>query len=620
MSKSAKTSEQSATSQRAAAHGNAAKQPLHAAGPADAIHESPRMTAQRQRAMAAFGETAQRVEDEEPLQGKFEAAQRVEEEEPLQGKFETAQRVEEEEPLQGKFEAAQRVEEEEPLQGKFEPAQRVEEEEPLQGRFETAQRMEEEEPLQGKFDAAQRMEEEEPLQGKFEPAQRVEEEEPLQGKFDTAQRVEEEEPLQAKETGAPANKTGMPDDLKTGIESMSGMDLSDVKVHRNSGKAAELQAHAYAQGNDIHVAPGQEKHLPHEAWHVVQQRQGRVKPTMQLQGVAVNDDAGLEQEADVMGAKALQRVATNTDHARGISHGSQGLPVAQRLLRTHKIKNDDGKLVQEITGDDFLVKYGQLMAGDTSVLVDGDPVGETGLKKTLLEDEVAGGALSTDFVESIMGRDSWLPNDEQLQQSLVDYVRSENTHLPEVGSEEGDEDETNEQYMRALDFGTDYAEHVKQWISDTADLDGATTVAEVDEIAEAVPAVWRFEIPSLVYEQTRTRYYGPDVAPAYVAPFKKMIGDTNSNAITSYEFVEKYGSEAAGTLGAEFKVAAPAEMVGKYNDKAVLHTHYATEDSPPNYGHTKPYEQRFAKGFGYTMVKTSAIKAVDDSSKTYDEL
>lgn len=35
----------------------------------------------------------------------------------------------------------------------------------------------------------------------------------------------------------------------------------------------------YSQGTDIHIGPGQEKHLPHEAWHVVQQKQGRVKPT-----------------------------------------------------------------------------------------------------------------------------------------------------------------------------------------------------------------------------------------------------------------------------------------------------------------------------------------------------
>ena len=103
-----------------------------------------------------------------------------------------------------------------------------------------------------------------------------------------------------------ANNTGLPDNLKSGMENLSGMSLDDVKVHRNSDKPAQLQAHAYAQGTNIHLGPGQEKHLPHEAWHVVQQKQGRVKATMQMKGkVNVNDDAGLEKEADVMGAKAL---------------------------------------------------------------------------------------------------------------------------------------------------------------------------------------------------------------------------------------------------------------------------------------------------------------------------
>lgn len=103
----------------------------------------------------------------------------------------------------------------------------------------------------------------------------------------------------------PKNETGMPDQLKAGLESLSGMDLGDVNVNYNSSEPAQLQAHAFAQGNEIHIAPGQEKHLGHEGWHVVQQRQGRVQPTTQLKSaVAVNDDPGLEHEADVMGAKA----------------------------------------------------------------------------------------------------------------------------------------------------------------------------------------------------------------------------------------------------------------------------------------------------------------------------
>ena len=83
------------------------------------------------------------------------------------------------------------------------------------------------------------------------------------------------------------------------------MSLDNVKVHYNSSRPAQLNALAYARGNEIHLAPGQEKHLPHEAWHVVQQAQGRVKPTMQMKGAAINDDAGLEREADAMGARAV---------------------------------------------------------------------------------------------------------------------------------------------------------------------------------------------------------------------------------------------------------------------------------------------------------------------------
>ena len=108
-------------------------------------------------------------------------------------------------------------------------------------------------------------------------------------------------PVQLKKNGG-----GLPEQLKSGIESLSGVDMSDVKVHYGSPQPAQLQAHAYAQGQNIHLAPGQEQHLPHEAWHVVQQKQGRVQPTMQMKGVSVNDSNALESEADRMGQRALR--------------------------------------------------------------------------------------------------------------------------------------------------------------------------------------------------------------------------------------------------------------------------------------------------------------------------
>jgi hypothetical protein len=120
------------------------------------------------------------------------------------------------------------------------------------------------------------------------------------------QRMQESAVPEAAAPGASAggNRTGLPDGLKTGVESLSGMSLDDVKVHYNSSKPKSLDALAYAQGSDIHVGPGQEKHLPHEAWHVVQQKQGRVSPTMQLKQFGINDSPSLEKEADRMGDKA----------------------------------------------------------------------------------------------------------------------------------------------------------------------------------------------------------------------------------------------------------------------------------------------------------------------------
>jgi hypothetical protein len=157
--------------------------------------------------------------------------------------------------------------------------------------------------LQGLFGSAAQLKgaEDDTLQGRFNAAQRTEEDEPTQRKtpsLDAAQR---------REATPKPNNTGLPGNLKAGIESLSGLSMNHVKVHYNSSMPAQINALAYAQGGDIHLAPGQERHLPHEAWHVVQQAQGRVKPTMQMAGgVAVNDDRGLEREADAMGASAMR--------------------------------------------------------------------------------------------------------------------------------------------------------------------------------------------------------------------------------------------------------------------------------------------------------------------------
>ena len=176
-------------------------------------------------------------------------------------------------------------EEEKPVQ-----KQAKEEDKPVQKKA-----MEEEKPIQ-----KQAKEEDKPVQ-----KQTKEEDKPVQNK--------DKEPVRVKGTAHPPSGiseaqqeqvTGLPDTLKASIEKLSGIAMDDVKVHYNSSKPAQMKALAYTQGTDIYLAPGQEKHLPHEAWHVVQQKKGRVEPTLQTKGVGVNDNPSLEQEATVMGQKA----------------------------------------------------------------------------------------------------------------------------------------------------------------------------------------------------------------------------------------------------------------------------------------------------------------------------
>jgi hypothetical protein len=116
-------------------------------------------------------------------------------------------------------------------------------------------------------------------------------------------------PDEGREAEAIPNNTGLPDRLKAGIENLSGFAMDDVRVHFNSSKPAALQAFAYTQGSEIHVGPGQQRYLPHEAWHVAQQKQGRVKSTLLMKGKAISDDGALEREADHFGRKADSAVA-----------------------------------------------------------------------------------------------------------------------------------------------------------------------------------------------------------------------------------------------------------------------------------------------------------------------
>ncbi|KVU10236.1 hypothetical protein WK61_23220 [Burkholderia ubonensis] len=168
---------------------------------------------------------------------------------------------------------------------------------------------------------------------------------------------------------------GLPAPLRHGIERLSGVTLDHVRVHYNSTRPARWQAQAYAQASEIHLAPGAARHLPHEAWHLVQQAQGRAPATARIGGVALNDDARLEREADVMGARArsqgIAADAARTARPAGPARAKGASPpVVQAKLVFNKTQ----------IGDDE-----QAVAGLIATLAGADAIQDPALRQAFTE-------------------------------------------------------------------------------------------------------------------------------------------------------------------------------------------------------------------------------------------
>ena len=115
--------------------------------------------------------------------------------------------------------------------------------------------------------------------------------------------------------GRPSLDQGMRDKIASHFG-----DIQGVKVHYNSSMPGLVDAEAYTRGDDIFLGPGQERHLPHELGHVVQQRRGSVPTTERLAGMAANTDPALEHEADMLG-RQFQGVLPDTGMGDTMGYG-----------------------------------------------------------------------------------------------------------------------------------------------------------------------------------------------------------------------------------------------------------------------------------------------------------
>jgi hypothetical protein len=159
-------------------------------------------------------------------------------------------------------------------------------------------------------------------------------------------------PIQLKAEGSGASKA-LPAQLQSGVEQLSGLNMSDVKVNYESPEPSKIGAAAYAQGSNIHLGPGQEQHLPHEAWHVVQQKKGNVPVTNTINGTPVNENSSLEKEADQMGSKA------------------QGLgKSASSVLQKVSLNVKDRGIIQKVETEEAAVAEPQAEAAPNPVLIE----------------------------------------------------------------------------------------------------------------------------------------------------------------------------------------------------------------------------------------------------------
>ena len=139
-----------------------------------------------------------------------------------------------------------------------------------------------------------------------------EQKELVQGKIATAQL-----PPQLQQAH-PTNNTNLPDQLKSGTESLSALSLDHVRVDYNSAQPAQLNALAYAQGSDIHLVPGQE----------------RPSPSLQLMALPMLDPGGTRALLWRMDERSL-----------GSCFGLEALPSPEPLS---SIASDTGGVAQRI--------------------------------------------------------------------------------------------------------------------------------------------------------------------------------------------------------------------------------------------------------------------------------
>ncbi len=158
------------------------------------------------------------------------------------------------------------------------------------------------------------------------------------------------------------------------MEPLFGEDFSGVRMHEDSELATAQGAHALAEGQDVHFAPGQfapgtaegDFLIGHELAHVVQQREGQPTAQAKLSAAGPVQDATLEREADRAGSQVANGEKVDPLQGRATAGAPQFFSGEE-----HKRMGDaatGNEVVEDLSQerDGFSLSFGDivLLAGD----------------------------------------------------------------------------------------------------------------------------------------------------------------------------------------------------------------------------------------------------------------
>lgn len=381
---------------------------------------------------------------------------------------------------------------------------------------------------------------------------------------------------------------GLPDALQAGVEALSGQSLDGVRVHYDSPQPEGVGALAFAQGTDIHLGPGQEQHLAHEAWHVVQQQQGRAGPGLQAKGGSGGDDA-LEGEADLMGALAGGAPGPMLPGVTGMMAGMMGPlagPMAQQIAALVQRQVDRKKMegmlkvvpddadpkkrkpneVTQAEFDRYAGMYSDIREGSSSLKIDS---GVDDKHKGAMMDDIAK-ILQTQSGRTLVGDLSAGGKDKEV---VLGPSKNDDGSLNRVGAstESGD-------YNKASDPTKGTGSKVNYVPGAEGEFaKGRNEVKDKDgKVIQAIDMAQKFTSDTVLFhEMTHARHNATGTAKKMPWPEAGEAGEVVTQADADAE-VKAGHAGAANDVGIGLEEWATAGM-GKFHNDAVTENAYRKE-------------------------------------------